>query len=340
MPIGSIKNKVTSNQSPYDKAVAQCDEALAERKKSPIADAPASALELLVEETFSLLDYMLGCGLDEEAITAAFMSCWASAHRFWTRNWIWEPRQGVGDLTWLHFNKKSETRLGADFALAFALADGTFNILVVQAKRYANETSETERVEQLAYHKTEDSPYAGKTPEQIRMVAECGLDEAKSGKIADADTTTPHWQLTRLMLLKDILTRTYKVGSPAIEFLYVAWPDAASLPPLYRRLDEVLVDIGDVKDAKTRRRKQYFALKHEDCFRDLLVTASTATQGGLPLKQAGEILDEMGSLCTTVIVVDVTGKGLANELATNVKNATAVKQKSEPKRAHGTAPGQ
>lgn len=313
-------------ETPYQEALDCCERArsAALGKEQLLADSgppapPAPLRQLLVEEAFSLFNTTLGVGLDEEALTAVFMASWVSSYRFWQRNWIWsDPSPHTTDMMWLHFNKTSETRLGADFAMAIATKDGNFDVVIVQAKKYSSEQINYQNFERLAFQRNEDLVIS---PSEARAKAEIGLNNALLNNKNCSDISTPEWQFTRFLSLQRELNHTASephTGQPTC--LYVSWPEKPGLPPLYKNLDDVRAEIKQREVNKdTNRRTQSYQLDQEALFRDLLITENISKEGSMSLSRTKAILEYIKKESTALIVVDVTGRNFGNDLANELE---------------------
>lgn len=312
-------------ETPYQEALDYCERArsAALGKEQFLADSgtpapPAPLRQLLVEEAFSLFNTTLGVGLDEEALTAVFMACWVSSYRFWQRNWIWsDPSPHTTDMMWLHFNKTSETRLGADFAMAIATEDGNFDVVIAQAKKYSSEQTNCQNFERLAFHRSEE---AAISPAEARAKAEIGLNDILFHNKKCSDIITPEWQFTRFLSLQKEIDHASEPHTGTPTFLYVSWPEKSGLPPLYKYLNDVRAEIEKKEINKdTKRRTQSYQLDQGALFRDLLVTENISKEGSLSFSRTKAVLEYIKNKCTALIVVDVTGHNFGNDLANELE---------------------
>ncbi|MCA1326299.1 hypothetical protein [Herbaspirillum sp. alder98] len=326
---------MTTSVPPYTQALEEC------APQHSIEDvAPALPRQLFIEESFSLLANILGTGMDEEGITTSFMACCTAAERFWHRNWVWQPKPDH-QMLWLHVNKTSETMAGVDFILAIARADGEFDVVMAQAKRFSTIGYGLQNVAQKAFStrlpQDTKPPYARK--EDIAPMADMDLVAYDpQSPLPERDRFYPSWQITRFLSLQQKIRKNL----PGAHFFYVSWPDKAGNTPVYTRLDDAFRMIKEREEnvGQSSGWIQSFELSDERDLKDLLAS-DMADEGGNPSGVSPEALIEMmkefGDLCQKVIVIDPVDGALGAKLiesfgskASHSATYTPIAEKLEP----------
>jgi hypothetical protein len=283
--------------------------------------APASRATVVLEEAFAILhDSMFGNGLDEEALTAAFMTSLAAASRMWADCWLW-PTAEPGELCWIHYNKTSEAKVGADFALLIAAPGAidsqapAFRLVVVQAKR------QDKAINKLSV--TQPTNWAGGAAGQAAQLAEHSLRMLLDGRPGqEIDSTAPHFQLSKLVMLRERLQALpLEDGRKQPGIVYAIWPEDDG-EPLYRTLAEAIDDIR-AKDAPKHRTAtipvlpkltQSIKLVPKAKLRHWLITLASQQDGAMSLSEVTAAFGVVNELCSATVVLDLGTGGLGNIL--------------------------
>lgn len=336
----------SAKKAPYHEAKDALARLIAEAADQAGA-APLSLSAAVLEEAFCMLQAtILGKGLDEETLSSAFMASLASAGRFWSTCWIWQQQEQSSDICWIHYNKKSESRIGADFALLVATPGNVdeqpgFRMMVIQAKL------QTDEVKRLSI---EQSPDLGKKLQNGDRNAKAEIAEQALRNLLDdlprykLDVAQDHFQLSKLLELRNRF-RALKAsdGVPEPDILYAIWP-ASCCEPLYRMLAEAVADIRSCESEKAdepttntgepagQRRKitQSIKLDYKHTLRHWLLSAVSGGGGGgggggntMDARQAKAAFDAVNELCTATIIVDLSGAGLGLDLLKEAGQAPA-----------------
>ncbi|WGG48152.1 hypothetical protein [Rugamonas sp. DEMB1] len=304
--------------------------------------APLQLAAAVLEEAFNTLQAtILGNGLDEEALSSSFMTSLASAGRFWSTCWIWE-QQKPADICWIHYNKTSESRIGADFALLVA-TPGThteppgFRMIVIQAKLQKPDEVNRLSIEQAPAWgaKLADgqrNPKAEAAEQALRSL----LDDANARSI---DVEQDHFQLSKLIELRNRFRELNKAQDlPEPDILYAIWPAGRS-EPLYRKLADAIADIQshelkkepDASACQRRKITQSIDIKYEDRLRHWLLNVacgggdSDDGSGGVSMgaTEAKTAFDAVKALCSATIILDLSGTGLGLALLNEIGLAPA-----------------
>lgn len=314
------------------------------------AGPPAAMIDLIIDETFSLLHQgALYSGMGEEAVTAAFASCLASASELWRRVWIWSRHHANEQILYQHYSDKEETVLGADFSLIFVDSDEgelVYRVIVAQAKRLTAAQPRTVNIWRKAFSKkTLDAPEKGTVEIQQDAAApasddnESPWEDAATARLKRAFGDAPpeeadllreaeNYQLTRLLnLRKQVLL------SGHAEFLYVMWPapgnaDAVN-PILYELLTEAANSIkagletrpgaGGAAHQEKERYPTSFPLEKEQDFRDFLLNYKSITPMSEECLLAA--LPHIKEESTATILVNATSLQLSRKLVAELKVA-------------------
>jgi hypothetical protein len=305
-----------------------------QKSKAVPLPAPAPRATVVLEEAFALLQTSIfGSGLDEEAITAAFMSALAGAARMWSACWVWDG-QPPGDLCWIHYNKKSESLIGADFALLLAtpgVPDGAaagYRLIVVQAKLQHKSDVGRLSVEQSAdWGKKIDANTRNDVAEFAEQSLQKLLDEV-AGYSIDVKQE-PHFQLSKLIELRNRFKRLVdeKRIAQMPDILYSIWPDSRA-EPYYCTLQQAILDVvktnlGNPAPApgkQSAKITQSIDINTGALLREwLLTTASVGGAGTMTLKQATTALAAVDQFCSATLILDLSNNGLGNTLTTALK---------------------
>lgn len=309
---------------------------------------PAAMIDLIIDETFFLLHQgALYSGMGEEAVTAAFASCLASAGEIWRRVWIWSRHNADEQILYQHYSDKEETVLGADFSLIFVDSNEgkpVYRVIVAQAKRLTAARPRMVNIRRKAFSKKtpnvpekdavdtqQDAPTLAceETESPWEDAATARLKQAFGKALPDDGDLlreAENYQLTRLLNLRK---QVLQFGHA--EFLYVMWPapgnaDAVN-PILYEFLTEAAKSIaagletkpsaGGAAHQKKERYPTSFPLETEQNFRDFLLgyeNIKSISEEGL-LAALPHIKEES----TATILVNASGLQLSSELVAEMQ---------------------
>lgn len=287
IPIGKRKNSSQSAKSSYESALAAVAVAVDDARAKLNSDPPLKMSHLVIEDAFALFEATTCyAGLDEEAVTASFVTCLAASASMWRRQWVWQNSEDY-ELVWTHMNARSETATGADFVLVIAAEDGNFNLIVAQAKSIKTAGSKKLDVRRAATR--------GGLTDNAEANASLLRAMRDQQRPTDVDVTAPDWQLARLLHLRRDMIR--EVGAEAIEnaFLYVAWPPlpgkAVRRPVTYVGLSGAVESVGANNVEEDGSLTQSFSIQEANRFRELLLQATE--KGSLK----GKTIAKLMSVC-------------------------------------------
>lgn len=318
----------------YAEACKELEEAIDAARPMAAGKPPPSRAAMVIEESFANLQASIfGSGLDEESISAALMTALASACRMWEKYWLWDD-QAPGKMCWIHYNKTSEAKIGADFALLIAAPDAVnaheaaYRMVIVQAKAQANALKRLS-IEQPNSWGTQYPPDTSANADlSLRVRLTSGPPSS------DTDLRKPQYQLSRLLALRDRLRlpRDAAGNQAKADFLYAIWPDALA-EPSYRTLEDAVADINANELRKQNNGKpdqdlvQSINIDPAAKLRHWLIQAATETgSGAMTLAQVKQLFQSVDELCTATVVLDLGRSGLGLDLVNslNLKCAPAL----------------
>ncbi|MYM92363.1 hypothetical protein [Duganella vulcania] len=353
--VGSYKSTTASETAPYTQAVQAVQQVIAEAVRQDDAvekatGAPASMIEMIIEETFYLLhEGALYSGMGEEAVSASFAASLAAASQMWPRLWVW-PRDGADErVLYQHYSDKEETVLGADFSLIFVdLEHGipVYRVIVVQAKRLTAQDPTTVNIWRKAFaKKKQESRENRDSDDRGDAAARGGEDEtgdwedAATERLAraladdkpmeaDLKREAENYQLTRLLnLRKQVLSTAHA------EFVYVVWPAKPNKGEVKTVLFEELTTIAEqfkeegqktlrTKENEETGKKRYpvsFRLDGDQSFRDFLLKYTKINS--ISEAELISILPAIREESTATILLNASGRALSKELEKELRIA-------------------